>query len=314
VDEVAGAPPGERGDRDTPVAAGSIADIGGGWRLQVLDVIADGTSLVAAESEFNDPPPAGSAFTLVKVAMGYYGLREPVTTFEPTISAVGSASVELPTDCGLVPDEVDLFRDAFAGGVVVGNLCFVTTPADIDGLQLYATGEAFGEVEVFLSAVPPAELPTALPTLVGPQDGADLTGVRRAAITLGTAVDVGDGWAVTVTGAARDITDAVLAENEFNEPPPDGHRFVGVEVNLAYSGAGAAAPFEVSVGLVPYGNIASLQECGTVPGEVDLFTDVFAGGSVAGTLCFVVPAGEVTTGVIYATVSFGETYQFLATK
>ncbi|MGE3587902.1 MAG: hypothetical protein AB7L17_09280, partial [Ilumatobacteraceae bacterium] len=40
-----GAPPGVVGTRDQPVAPGQIADIGGGWRLQVLDVVADGTQM-----------------------------------------------------------------------------------------------------------------------------------------------------------------------------------------------------------------------------------------------------------------------------
>ena len=59
-DVVAGAPPGVTGDRDNAVPLGLVADIGAGWRLQVLEVLPDGAAAVAAENEFNEPPPAGS--------------------------------------------------------------------------------------------------------------------------------------------------------------------------------------------------------------------------------------------------------------
>ncbi|MBK9971586.1 MAG: hypothetical protein IPP16_13040 [Acidimicrobiaceae bacterium] len=205
-----------RGTRDAPVAAGEIADIGGGWRLQVLGVTPDAAALVAAENEFNDPPPAGSTFTLVSVAMGYFGLEDPKAAYEPSVSALGGSSVELESGCGSIPDELIVFNDLFAGGVLVGNLCFVTTPADAAGLQLYATGDFFSSDDaVFLEVAQPAAA-TAMAGLRGPQDGADSTPGRLQPTPLNTAAEVGDGWSVTVSSGARDITDSVLAENSFN--------------------------------------------------------------------------------------------------
>ena len=60
---------------------GSIADIGGGWRLQILNVNPDAAAVISAENSFNEPPPAGSTFTLVTIALGYFGLEDPKTTF-----------------------------------------------------------------------------------------------------------------------------------------------------------------------------------------------------------------------------------------
>lgn len=297
---VAGAPAGERGTQAAPVAPGSVADIGDGWRMQVLEFVGDGTAAVAAENEFNEPPPAGSTFTLVKVALGYYGLADPATAFTPTINALGAGKVQLDTSCGLIPDELPVFTDLFAGGVVVGNLCFVTTPADAAGILLYATADFFGD-DVFLAASAPATAPTVLPTLDGPQPGAAATAGRTSPVPVGTAQDVGEGWTLTVTGAARDITDAVLADNSFSEPPPAGSRFVGVEVTYAYSGDGSDVAYTATTKAVAGTNVELPAACGSVPGEVDLFSDVFAGGSVSGTLCFVVPEG-VTGLVLYTTV------------
>ena len=47
---------------------------------------------------------------------------------------------------------LDFTVDVFAGGVVSGNVCFVTTAEDVAVLQLYATGELFMGDDVFLAA------------------------------------------------------------------------------------------------------------------------------------------------------------------
>ena len=81
--------------------------------------------------------------------------------------------------------------------------------------------------------------------LPGPQPGALSTPARLAPTPIGVAADVGEGWKVTVNGAASDITDAVIAENQFNELPPERHRFVGVNVTYSYDGASAASGFAI---------------------------------------------------------------------
>lgn len=302
-DVVTGAPPGITGDRDNPVPLGLVADIGAGWRLQVLEVLPDGAAAVAAENEFNEPPPAGSTFTLVKVALGYYGLNDPISAFQPTISAVGASNLELESFCGTLPNELDLFVDVFSGGVVVGNLCFVTTTPDATSLQLYAVGDYFESDEVFLRANGTATGVDPMATLTGPQAGAVSTPARLSPTTLSTAVDVGAGWSMTVTGAARDITDLVMAENQFNEPAPAGFRFIGVDVTYAYSGTEPTAAYQVTTKAVGEGNVELQAGCGVISGEIDIFTDVFAGGTVAGTICFVVPSANPSM-TVYASADF----------
>ena len=303
TDEVAGAPAGQRGTRDAPVAAGGIADIGGGWRLQVLGVTFDATNEILAYTDFNDPPPAGSTFTLIKVAMGYFGIEDPRFAFEPSVSALGGASVELTGGCGSIPDELNTFRDVFAGGVLMGNLCFVTPPADAGKLQLYAIGGSFFEdTEVYLEATQPAAA-TPMATLKGPQTGATKTPARLAPTAVGTTADVGNGWSITITATAHDITDAVVAENSFNDPPPAGFRFIGVDVTYTFNGTGSDSAFTVTTSAVADSNVALSNECGVIPTPLDEFVDVFAGGSISGLLCFVVPADSAGFAM-YSSASF----------
>ena len=289
--EIAGAPAGAAGTRDQPVPAGEVANIGGGWRLQVLAVTPDATAEVLAYNEFNEPPPAGSTFTMVKVALGYFGKDDPASAFMPTIIAVGSANIELPAECGSLPDSIDIFTSVFAGGVLIGNLCFVTSPADFPSLQIAAEGDFFQDRQVILATDAPASA-TPMVALSGPQPGAASTPARLDPTPIGTSQDVGDGWSVTVNSAARDITDAVMAENQFNDPPPAGFRFVGIDVTYSFNGEGSDSAFTVTTAAVTDSNVQLSFECGSIPNSLDEFSDVFAGGSVTGQLCFVVPEGS----------------------
>jgi hypothetical protein len=302
--EVPGTPAGIKGSRTSPVPAGAVADIGGGWRLQILNVNPDAAAAVAAENEFNDPPPDGSTYTLITVAVGYFGVEDPKSQYDTTIEAVGSSNVQLTGSCGSLPQELDTFGDLFSGGVLVGNICFVTTPQDAASLQLYASGDPFGsDDQVYLDASTAPANAVPMASLTGAQPGAQSTPKRTAPTAVGTVADVGDGWKVSVTGAATDITDAVMAQSEFNAPPPDGYRYIGLNVTYAYSGDGPGSAFSVTAKGVGASNLQLSNQCGEIPNDIDLSADIFAGGSVSGTLCFVAPAADPTF-VLYATADF----------
>ena len=310
--EVPGSPAGVTGDHTNPVPVGEVADIGSGWRLQILNVNPDAAAAVAAENGFNEPPPEGSTLTLVTVALGYFGRDDPKSAFDTTISAVGAGNVELTGECGVVPQELDSFGEIFAGGVVVGNVCFVTTPQDTAVLQVYASGDFFGGDNVFLDARSTPANVVQMAALSGPQPGATSTAARLAPTPIGTPADIGAGWQLTISGPAMDITDQVLAGNQFNSPPPDGFRYIGVTVTYAYSGDGAGSAFAVTTKAVGDSNLSLGTDCGVTPGEIDLTADIFAGGSVSGLVCFVAPAATPTF-IVYATADFAGANAMFAT-
>ncbi|MGD9999946.1 MAG: hypothetical protein AB7U39_23760, partial [Ilumatobacteraceae bacterium] len=168
--------------------------------------------------------------------------------------------------------------------------------------------------EVFLTAAAPATPATPMAGLIGPQDGAASTSARRSPTPVATPADLGEGWTLSVDGPATDITDAVAAENQFNEPPPDGSRFVGMQVTYAYNGTEVAQPFSVIVNAVGDSNLQLSGNCGVVPGQLDTFSDVLPGGSVSGTLCFVVPEADLGSVVLYASADvFAENKIMFAT-
>ncbi len=283
-------PDGAIGTHDAPVPAGQIADIGGDWRLQVLDVIPDAGEVMAAGDAFYDAPPAGTTYMLVKVALGYFGTEDPKVGYEPDLAVLGSANVALDNFClATVPEEVDFFNYVFSGGVVIGNACFIAPIDQAGTFQLFGKGDFFADEGVYLELASPAAPVQPMSALAGPQPGAVSTPARLAPAAIGVATSVGTDWQVTITGPARDITADVLAENEFNSPPPVGYHYVGIDVTYTYSGSASASPATVSIGSVGADNVQHNGYCGLVPGEIDLYTDLFAGGSASGTMCVVVP-------------------------
>lgn len=294
------------GTREAPIPVGQIADIGADWRLQVLDVIPDAGEMMAANDEFFQPAPEGHVYLLVKVALGYFGVDDPKVGFEPDLAVLGSSSVALDNFClTTTPDEVDLFDYVFTGGVLTGYRCYVAPVEEAGTFILFGKGDFFSDEGVYFALGTPETPVQPMAALVGPQPGADSTPARLNPTPIGIATAVGPDWMVTVTGAARDITSEVLAENEFNEPPPTGFRYVGVDLTFAYNGSGAGAPSQVSLGAVGSDNVQHSGYCGVVPGELDLYTDLFAGGSASGTVCLLVPETSDSL-LLYATPDSSE--------
>lgn len=101
-------------------------------------------------------------------------------------------------------------------------------------------------------------------------------------------------WNIVVLEPLSNITDAVAEENQFNDPPPAGLQFMGAPIRVTYvSGPAPASLFELTFKAIgPSGVVLTTFDpgCGVVPDSLDTFTELFAGGSVEGNVCW--PAGE----------------------
>ena len=108
-------------------------------------------------------------------------------------------------------------------------------------------------------------------------------------------------WKVKVLGVTPDGTAGVLSENQFNDPPEAGEQFYLVNVSVSYVGRDSATALaELTFSAVDSGN-TQIREggCGVVPDPFDSFTEVFAGGSLTGNLCFAVPSATAGSLVMY---------------
>lgn len=96
---------------------------------------------------------------------------------------------------------------------------------------------------------------------------------------------------LTVTGVINDAYQAVMRENEYNDPPPPGHRFYMVSLEVEYF-ASATGPINISqfnFGLI--GDARKLyspfdKDCGMIPDPLN--AELYPGGTDSGNICFVV--------------------------
>ena len=147
----------------------------------------------------------------------------------------------------------------------------------------------------------------------------DERGTRDAPISAGETVRVGD-WDVTVLSAISDATEAVLADNEFNDPPADDRQFFVVEISATYEGAESEEVFTgltmSTVGDSAVAYTSFEDTCGVVPGELDTFSEVFPGGTQVGNLCWQVLTDDADSLVLIVdnAFSFDEDRAYLALK
>jgi RTX calcium-binding nonapeptide repeat (4 copies) len=140
---------------------------------------------------------------------------------------------------------------------------------------------------------------------------------RERPFTLGVANPTEDGWSLQVTSFTPDATAAVLAENQFNDPPSDGQVFSIARVRATRTAPGADS-FSSLLRLRTVGSAAVVytsfgNSCGVIPDPVS-DQDVFTGGTVEGNVCWSVPSGEVGSLVLVDDRSAGERRQFWALR
>lgn len=143
-------PDGDLADgRADPIAVGTATDVGEGWTLTVNGLNPDAAGTLAV-NEFNDPPPAGSAFVLVDVTLQYEGEESGSPTIIDFHVAGDSNVAGRVGSCSQSWDgELDRFSEVFGGGTLSGELCFEVPESDLDSIQMLATANFGDDPEVF---------------------------------------------------------------------------------------------------------------------------------------------------------------------
>jgi Ca2+-binding RTX toxin-like protein len=125
---------------------------------------------------------------------------------------------------------------------------------------------------------------------------------RENPVPRGVTVTLGDGWQVRVDAVNPNATDAVLAENMFNDPPAPGKQFFIATLTATYSGAGSSrldGSFRFrAVGASAVSYTTFNDSCGVIPNDMP-DTEVFTGGTISGNICWQVTSGDASTLVMY---------------
>lgn len=182
-------------------------------------------------------------------------------------------------------------------GTIVGFIVFFV-----------AVGNAIGDAveensNVNVTSSEAAEVDSAEPD--APADEADGTvaeeapaedaeaGTRENPVPLGSSLE-GRDWTVTINSVTLDATDAVLAENQFNDEPAEGNVYILVNYTITYTGDDADGSTPISVGLdyvTAGGNtVESYDSLVVAPDAIDTMNTLYEGASTTGNEVFEVPA------------------------
>ena len=115
-------------------------------------------------------------------------------------------------------------------------------------------------------------------------------------------------WRLRIISTQPEATAAVLAANQFNDPPAPGSQFFIATVGVDYvSGAQAWNPgIRIANDLKAvgpsnrvYSTFGSSSYCGVIPDNIDDKGDLLPGGSIVGNVCWSVPSSEAASLVAF---------------
>lgn len=140
-----------------------------------------------------------------------------------------------------------------------------------------------------------------------PEDDSDPRGTRSDPLPPNAVVTTGDGWRYRILDVVLNADSIVAAENQFNDPPMAGNRFVMVRIQATRTGEESEAFFGSRLSLVGESNVEYQDfnnSCGVVPDEFDA-RDVFMGGRVRGNVCWQVKQTDIPSLLMFDNGGFG---------
>jgi hypothetical protein len=292
------------GTKDDPVPANLATPVGEGFVVAITGYEADAAATITERGGSEPFLDEGEIIAMVSLDVGYGGTEEPTNLSQLQLQLVGSDGVAIDqAGCGNMTETLYFSnREAFSGASLSVVSCFSATPDRFPDEPELSVEVGFGNRPVFFAPTTEAATPTTVTGSTGPAADGDATDDRTAPAALGSAVDVGEGWTVTVNSADLDADAAVAAASDFNNPPPPGTSYVLIDVTLAYDGSETSSSgFSVDTGAVGDSNV-SATDCfvSGLDNEIDRFADVFPGGALTGTLCFVVDEADTDSLLFYA--------------
>lgn len=285
---------------DSVIAVGEVADVGD-WSIRVTSVTPDGTDIVMAENEFNDPPGGDELFFLVGLEATYIGQDSSDFWIDMTMKVVGDSSVAYDSYaayCGVIPTDINDTGEAFPGGTITGNECWSVSASDADSLVLIVE-ESFssGTTRTIFSLDASAEPLAGSTAFEG--SGVDTSG----AIPLGETGQVDD-WSMTILAVDFDAAALVLAENQFNDPPGDGEVFALVTIEATYTGSESSLFWiENTLKVVGPSSVAYdsfVASCGIIPNAINDAGEAFPDATIVGAECWRITQDDAGSLVLLA--------------
>lgn len=123
---------------------------------------------------------------------------------------------------------------------------------------------------------------------------------RETPLPLGSTLETKD-WAVTINSVDLNATEAVMAENQFNEAPTADQTYILVNATIKFKGdeASGSTPMSSIQYVTAEGNsISSGDNLAVAPESLDTLSTLYKDASVTGNMVFAVPAASAAQGVL----------------
>lgn len=145
------------------------------------------------------------------------------------------------------------------------------------------------------------------PTQTGPDGttienkGKDAQGTSRDnPLPVGSSIESKE-WSYTINSVDLNATDAVMAENPFNDAPADDQQYILINVTATYTGNDAEG--SIPLGSVAYvsadGNtFAAHDSLAVAPDDFDQLGTLYEGASTTGNIAIAVPSEGIENGVL----------------
>lgn len=156
----------------------------------------------------------------------------------------------------------------------------------------------------------------------GGSEGSDNAGSGDAGSTRDNPLPIGstlesDDWAITINSVNLDATDAIMAENPFNEAPAEGMKYILVNYTVTYNGTAPEGSYpEATVAYVTVdGNTVNAHDTMVVtPEAFDGASTLYEGASTTGNQAYMAPADSAEQGTLAVNPSILGDTKFVAVQ
>ncbi|MDE2688319.1 MAG: hypothetical protein OXI16_12600 [Chloroflexota bacterium] len=131
--------------------------------------------------------------------------------------------------------------------------------------------------------------------------GLDAAGrTKENPIPFGESGMTNDGLSLSIMDVIGDAEDMILAENQFNDPAPEGRQFVIVTIKVRNDTSETQRYRSYGLNVVGQSNVGyDAGDCGVIPDAFDSSRNMFSGGELSGNVCFNVESSDVDSLVMY---------------
>ena len=200
--------------------------------------------------------------------------------------------------------------------VLLVSSCGSTETDQTDALETTAPSVTADNAQPTTTAAVATTVLGATTTTTTPEPEATENSLQSP-LPVGAVGQVGD-WAIRVVSITPDATEIVMAENQFNDPPSEGHQFFMVSIEATYTGD-ASSTFWVDNYLNAVGASSVAYEsfdsyCGSIPDSLSDKGETFPGGTITGNECWSIATADADSMVMFAeeSFSFGDTRLFFS--